>query len=95
MADPVQALTPVLTALGVGPAETLRAPSWNGTPLGEVYPWGTIRTATPAANRATAMELSEAERAEIPELGLAVPRDVRLRVVRLTTDPRPRARRPR
>jgi hypothetical protein len=34
-------------------------------PLGEVYPWGTIRTATPAANRATAMELSEAERAEV------------------------------
>jgi hypothetical protein len=65
MADPVRALTPVLTALGVGPAETLRTPSWNGTPLGEVYPWGTIRTATPAANRATAMELSEAERAEI------------------------------
>lgn len=65
MADPVQALTPVLGALGLEPADTLRTPSWNGTPLGEVYPWGTIRAATPAANKATALELSEAERAQI------------------------------
>jgi hypothetical protein len=33
--------------------------------LGEVYPWGTIRRATPEANLATAAELSEAEREEI------------------------------
>lgn len=65
MADPRRALRPVLDAVGVD-AQALEAePSWNGTPLQEVYPWGTIRTATPEANRATALELSEAERAEV------------------------------
>ena len=29
-----------------------RTPSWNGTPLDEVYPWGTIRTPTPDAEPA-------------------------------------------
>jgi len=46
-------------------AETLRAPSWNGTRLDEVYPWGTIRTPTPEANRTTAELLSPAERSEV------------------------------
>jgi hypothetical protein len=40
-------------------------PSWNGTKLEEVYPWGTIRRATPNANRETALELSPAEREEV------------------------------
>lgn len=65
MIDAVRALTPVLGALGIEPADALRTPSWNGTPLAEVYPWGTIRKATPEANRATAAELSAAERAEV------------------------------
>jgi hypothetical protein len=39
--------------------------SWNGQPLEEVYPWGTIRKATPEANLTTAKELSEAEQLEI------------------------------
>jgi hypothetical protein len=30
-----------------------------------VYPWGTIRSATPEANKATAEELSAQEREEI------------------------------
>src|SRR5438477_637559 len=41
------------------------APSWNGMRLEEVYPWGTIRRATPEANRATAAELPPAVRDEI------------------------------
>jgi hypothetical protein len=40
-------------------------PSWNGTVLAEVYPWGTIRNATPEVNRRTALELSLDDRAEI------------------------------
>jgi hypothetical protein len=59
------ALEPVCSALGVGPSETLAYPSWNGLQLEQVYPWGTIRTATPAANHETALELSEAERQEV------------------------------
>jgi hypothetical protein len=65
MADPRRTLGRVCEAMGLEPAASLSAPSWNGQPLQEVSPWGTIREATPAANRATAGELSPRERAEI------------------------------
>lgn len=65
LADSYKALAPLCEALGVAPADSLRKPSWNGTELQEVYPWGTIRKATPDANLATARELSPAERDEI------------------------------
>ena len=65
MADPVRTLGPLLDRLGLDAPESLRTPSWNGAPLAEVYPWGTIRRPTPHANRATALELSEAEKAEV------------------------------
>jgi len=67
LADPARALRPLCDALGVETADTLRVPSWNGTALDEVYPWGTIRRATPSANGATAAELSPAERAAVRE----------------------------
>ena len=51
--------------LGLERADSLGAPSWNGEPLAEVYPWGTIRSATAEANRATAAELSAEERDEV------------------------------
>lgn len=65
MADPVKTLGGLCRKLGLEPADTLAAPSWNGQPLQEVYPWGTIRKATPEANRATAAELSPEEREEV------------------------------
>jgi hypothetical protein len=65
IADPVTILGALLARLGVGPSETLARPTWNSTPLPQVYPWGTIRTPTPEANRATADELSDAEKQEI------------------------------
>ena len=46
-------------------ADSLKTLSWNGTVLEEVYPWGTIRKATPEVNRSTAEELSVTEREEI------------------------------
>ena len=62
MADSRQTLGAVLDKLGLdGSAESLTTPSWNGRALEQVYPWGTIRTATPEANLATARELSDAE----------------------------------
>jgi len=67
MADALAALRPLCTALQVEPDETLRTPTWNGAALAEVSPWGTIRRATPEANRATAEELSAAERGQIRE----------------------------
>lgn len=51
--------------LGIESADSLKKPTWNGNELQEVYPWGTIRSATPDANRATAKELSTEEREEI------------------------------
>jgi hypothetical protein len=67
MADPAGTLGGVLARLGLGADEALERPSWNGEPLDEVYPWGTIRTPTPEANRATAEELSADERERIAE----------------------------
>lgn len=61
MSDPVQTLGAVLEQLGLGGSEALGRPSWNGRELEQVYPWGTIRTATPEANHATALELSAQE----------------------------------
>ncbi len=62
LADPAGTLGPICTRIGVNPSPTLAAISWNGQPLESVFPWGTIREATPDRNRATAQELSEAER---------------------------------
>jgi Sulfotransferase family len=71
MADPIKALRPVCDALNVEPHPNLAFPSWNGRPLQEVYPWGTIRSVTLQANRATAFELSTEERFAIArEAGL-------------------------
>ena len=65
MADSYGTLGSLCEKLGLEPAESLKRPTWNGTELEEVYPWGTLRKVTPEANRATAAELSKQERAEI------------------------------
>jgi hypothetical protein len=65
MADPASTLGSLCDQLGIPRADSLRVPSWNGNPLPEVYPWGTIRKATPEANRATADELTLEEQEEV------------------------------
>jgi Sulfotransferase family len=65
MTDPTAALRPVCEQLGLEVADALSAPSWNGQPLDDVYPWGTIRTPTPEANLRTAEELSVEERDDV------------------------------
>lgn len=65
IADPCAVLGEVLGGMGLEPSPSLAVPSWNGKTLEEVYPWGTIRTPTPHANRATAAELSAAETEEV------------------------------
>jgi len=62
VADPVSALSRVLSKLGLSGAPSLARPSWNGRAMDQVYPWGTIRVPTPEVNAATAAELSTAER---------------------------------
>lgn len=63
--DPVGVLGGFLATLGVGSSGTLARPTWNGTVLEQVYPWGTVRTPTAEANRATAEELSAEEQEQI------------------------------
>lgn len=65
MADSYGVLGRLLDKLELGPDDALRTPSWNGSVLQEVYPWGTLRKVTPGDNRETAAELSERERDEI------------------------------
>lgn len=59
------ALSPLCRALGIEPGPSLDVPSWNGEALAEIYPWGTIRSATPEANCAAAAELSAEEQAAV------------------------------
>jgi len=68
MADSRKTLGAVCDKLGLETSESLAKPTWNSVELEEVYPWGTIRKATPDANRATAAELSTQEREEIARL---------------------------
>jgi hypothetical protein len=62
LADPRGTLGGLCRELGIEVADSLERPSWNGQTLEQVYPWGTIRTPTAEANRATAEELPAEER---------------------------------
>ncbi len=68
MADSLKTLGAICERLGLEAANSLKIPTWNGTELAEVYPWGTIRKPTLAANLATANELSLAEKEEIRQM---------------------------
>jgi hypothetical protein len=63
--NPQSALGAVCEKMGLEKAPSLASPTWNGKVLEEVYPWGTIRRATPEANRATAAELSREDAEEV------------------------------
>jgi hypothetical protein len=65
IASPRKALTALCNALNIESGPSLDFPSWNGSKLEEVYPWGTIRHATATTNRATAAELSIEEQAAV------------------------------
>lgn len=65
MANPEGTLGALCKKLGLESSPTLKTPTWNASPLEEIYPWGTIRKASPEANKATAEELSAAEREEV------------------------------
>jgi len=67
MANSYETLGTICEKLGLSRADSLKNPTWNGTQLEEVYPWGTIRKATPEANLDTANELSGGEQDEIRE----------------------------
>lgn len=58
---PRENLGKICAKLGLEASDSLKMPTWNRNPLEEVYPWGTIRRASPAANKVTAEELSGEE----------------------------------
>jgi hypothetical protein len=60
--------------LGLGYDTVCETPSFNGMPLKEVYPWGTIRIPTPEANLATMNLLTDAEKTQIKQLSLVMQR---------------------
>jgi hypothetical protein len=60
--DPPKVLGDFCPKIGLNSSDMLSQPTWNGELLKEVYPWGTIRHASPEANRKTASELSDDER---------------------------------
>ncbi len=68
MADSYKTLGDLCGKLGLDAADSLRMPTWNGKELAQVYPWGTIRKATPEANIETARELSSAEIEQIRDM---------------------------
>jgi hypothetical protein len=74
IADPRAALTKLCGRLGLSWSDACLRPSWNGAPLAEVYPWGTIRVPTPEANRATMNQLAEDEKAQIRSLSIVMQR---------------------
>jgi len=59
--DTKTAFADFLAGTGLEWNDSLLAPSFNGVPLTEVFPWGTIRTPTTEANIATANELNAEE----------------------------------
>jgi hypothetical protein len=65
MADSIGTLSAVCRSVDLPSADSLRTMSWNGKPLPEAYPWGTIKRATPEANVTTARELTAAEREDV------------------------------
>ena len=65
LGDPRAVLGKLCAKPGLDAADALGTPSFNATALEHVYPWGTIRSATTDANRATAEELSASERDEV------------------------------
>jgi hypothetical protein len=67
MREPRSTLGQVCEDLGLEVPESLSRISWNGTGLNEVYPWGTIRVPTPAANLETAKSL---DRDQVDEIRL-------------------------
>jgi hypothetical protein len=65
MTSPEKTLGAVCEKLGLESAQSLGKPTFNSIPLDEIYPWGTIKKATPEANKAAAAELSIDEYDEI------------------------------
>lgn len=70
--DPKTTLATLSDKLGVSFSETLLYPSWNGEKLEAIFPWGTIKTATPEANIDTMNELTADEKAQVRSIAIVM-----------------------
>ena len=68
VADRRKAVGELLRSLGLAFSEKCLVPSFNGVELKQVKPWGTIRTATPEENMATANELDAGQKRAVREI---------------------------
>jgi hypothetical protein len=68
VADRKSAVSALLKGIGLEFSEKCLVPSFNGVELKQVKPWGTIRTATPEENVATANELNADQKRQIREI---------------------------
>ncbi len=67
VASPKQFFTALTKSIGISYSETLLYRSWNGQKVENLVPWGTIKFATPKANKDTMQELSKKEYEQIKE----------------------------
>lgn len=65
IADPNAVLEPVLAKMDLEWSDSCLYPSWNGSKMDQLFPWGTVRTPTPEANIATMNELSIEQKREM------------------------------
>jgi hypothetical protein len=72
VADKPATMGTLQDALGIERSDTTLYPSFNGTELKSIVPWGTIRTATAEENMSTANELTAEQKKIVAEL-TAVP----------------------
>ncbi|MCU1558288.1 MAG: hypothetical protein JWN09_2283 [Microbacteriaceae bacterium] len=68
VSDKKNTVATLLESLGLENSEKSLYPSFNGTELKTIVPWGTIRTATPGENLATANELSLEQKKGVREI---------------------------
>jgi hypothetical protein len=74
VADRKGTLSKLCQKLGIAWSDSCLTPTWNGEAMKQVYPWGTIRIATPDVNVATMNELTDSEKAEVTRLSIVMQR---------------------
>lgn len=65
VAEPRKTMTRIADRLCIDYCETLVQPSWNGGPMAQITPWGTVKDLSEDTNLARMNALTERQRAEI------------------------------
>ncbi len=65
MENPSKILGDICQKIGLETSQSLAKPTWNGELLDTIYPWGTLKEATPEYNKLVTKNLTDQERLEI------------------------------